>query len=240
MSGFFDIYSIIFLVIAVVIFMRLNSVLGRRTGDEPTPGKSAMRRDRTGVPGPKEATGRDNVVRLPHVGGDQSRGRPEPDVTLLKRYAKEGTPAFDGLMAIARTDPSFNPQDFVSGARAAYEMIVTGFAQGDRKTLKPLLADDVLESFEAAILEREKRRETVETTFVGIDDVVVESAELDQDTALITLRFDSEIISATRDDEGRVVAGDATEVQDLRDIWTFARSVSDRDPNWKLVATTAE
>lgn len=240
MSGFFDIYSIIFLIIAVVIFMRLNSVLGRRTGDEPTPGKTPMRRDRTAVPGGEEGAGRDNVVRLPHVAGDQPRGRPEPDTALLKRYAKEGTPAYDGLLAIARADPSFNPQDFVSGARAAYEMIVTGFAQGDRATLKPLLAKDVFDSFEAAIQEREERRETVETTFVGIDDVAVESAELDGDTALITLRLDSEIISVTRDEEGRVVAGDAAEVQDLRDIWTFARSVSDRDPNWKLVATTAE
>ena len=37
MSGFFDVYSIIFLIIAVVIFMRLGSVLGRRTGNEPSP-----------------------------------------------------------------------------------------------------------------------------------------------------------------------------------------------------------
>jgi predicted lipid-binding transport protein (Tim44 family) len=49
----------------------------------------------------------------------------------------------------------------------------------------------------------------------------------------------SELISVTRDKDGAVVDGDPTEVQTIRDSWTFAREVASRDPNWKLVATEA-
>ena len=40
------------------------------------------------------------------------------------------------------------------GARAAFEMIVTSFATGDRETLRPLLSDEVYENFAGAIVER--------------------------------------------------------------------------------------
>jgi predicted lipid-binding transport protein (Tim44 family) len=57
--------------------------------------------------------------------------------------------------------------------------------------------------------------------------------------ARLAVRFVAELITATRDKDGNVVEGDATEVQTIRDVWTFARDVSSRDPNWKLVATEA-
>jgi predicted lipid-binding transport protein (Tim44 family) len=144
-----------------------------------------------------------------------------------------------GLDAIARDDESFDAKHFLTGGRAAYEMIVTAFAEGDRRALKNLLSRDVYEGFDAAISEREKRGETVETRFVSIDRADVTGAELRARTAQITVRFVSKLVSVTRDRAGAAIEGSADKVTEVTDVWTFARDLSSRDPNWKLVATEA-
>jgi predicted lipid-binding transport protein (Tim44 family) len=103
--------------------------------------------------------------------------------------------------------------------------------------LRDLLSRDVFEGFAAAIADREKRGETVDTTFVSIDKATIEEAELRGKSAQITVRFQSKLISATRDREGIIIDGAADKVVDVTDIWTFARDTSQRDPNWKLIAT---
>jgi len=128
---------------------------------------------------------------------------------------------------------------FIAGARAAYEMIVLAYAEGDRRALKNLLSRDVYEGFEAAIRERENKGETVETRFVAIDKSDIAGVELRGRTAQITVRFVSQLISVTRDKSGNVIEGNAEKVTDVTDVWTFARDLSSRDPNWKLVATEA-
>ena len=133
----------------------------------------------------------------------------------------------------------FDAKHFVAGARAAYEMIVTAFAEGDRRSLKNLLSRDVYDGFDGAIGEREKRGETVESRFVSIDSAEITAAEVRARTAHVTVRFHSKLISATRDKDGNVIDGSAERVTDITDVWTFARDVSSRDPNWKLVATEA-
>ena len=229
MSGFFDVYSIIFLIIAVVIFMRLGSVLGRRTGNEPTPFEPRAK--------PPASARNDNVVALPPRERGSAATAETPDLKPLSPYAAAGTPLHDGLAAIAKDDPDFDPDHFIAGAKVAYEMIVTAFAQGDRAALKNLLAPDVYDGFVGAIAEREKKEQKAELTFVGIEEVKMTGAELDASVARISLRFAAELISCTRDKDGKVLEGDPTEVQTIRDAWTFARDVSSRDPNWKLVAT---
>jgi predicted lipid-binding transport protein (Tim44 family) len=231
MSGFFDVYSIIFLIIAVVIFMRLGSVLGRRTGNEPSPYERRVK--------PPAGARNDNVVALPPRERESASASeaPAPDLKTLSRYSPAGTPLHDGLAAITNADTSFDPEHFLAGAKIAYEMIVTAFAQGDRATLKNLLAPDVYEGFLSAITERERKEQKAELTFVGIEEVKMTAAELDGGVARLSLRFVAELISATRDKDGKVVEGDATEVQTIRDAWTFARDIGSRDPNWKLVAT---
>jgi predicted lipid-binding transport protein (Tim44 family) len=232
MSGFFDIYSIIFLIIAVVIFMRLGSVLGRRTGNEPSPYEQPRVK-------PPVTARNDNIVALPARDRPAAQAAETPEPQPMARYATAGTPLYDGLVAIAKASPDFDPEHFLTGAKAAYEMIVTAFAQGDRATLKNLLATDVYDGFVAAIAEREKKEQKAELTFVGLEDVKLTGAELEGRSARVAVRFVAELISCTRDKDGKVVDGDPTEVQTIRDAWTFARDVSARDPNWKLVATEA-
>jgi predicted lipid-binding transport protein (Tim44 family) len=231
----FDIYTIIFLALAVFIFLRLRSVLGQRTGRERPPYDPYAPRDAV-----RGATN-DNVVTLPGRTAETAQ-KPIETVEPAERWkgiAEAGSPIAAGLDAIAREEPGFDAQHFVAGARAAYEMIVMAYAEGDRRALKNLLSKEVYDGFEAAIREREGRGETVETRFVAIDKSDITGAEVRGRTAQVTLRFVSQLISVTRDKAGSVIDGNPEKVTEVTDVWTFARDLSSRDPNWKLVATEA-
>jgi len=235
MRDVFDIYTIIFLALAVFIFLRLRSVLGQRTGRERPPYDPYSARDTVRSP----AT--DKVVALPSRGGEAAPTPTEAadPAERWKGVAQPGSAVAAGLEAIAAEDKSFEAQHFIAGARAAYEMIVIAFAEGDRRTLKNLLSRDVYDGFETAIREREGRGETVESRFVSIDASDVTAAELRGRNAQVTIRFVSQLISATRDRDSKVIEGSPERVTEVTDVWTFARDVSSRDPNWKLVATEA-
>jgi predicted lipid-binding transport protein (Tim44 family) len=231
----FDIYTIIFLALAVFIFLRLRSVLGQRTGRERRPYDSYSARDVRGATN-------DNVVTLPgRTAAETAQKAPEPaePVERWKGIADPGTAVAAGLDAVAREDKTFDAKHFLTGARTAYEMIVLAYAQGDRRALKSLLSREVYDGFEAVIAQRESRAEKVETRFVGIEKSEITSVELRARTAQITVRFVSQLVSVTRDNSGNVIEGNPDKVTDVTDVWTFARDLSSRDPNWKLVATEA-
>jgi predicted lipid-binding transport protein (Tim44 family) len=233
MSDVFDIYTIIFLALAVFIFLRLRSVLGQRTGRERPPYDPYSARDAV------RPSTNDNVVALPGRSGEATSVPAEPAEPAWKGVAEEGSSVAAGINAIAEDDKTFDAKHFVTGARAAYEMIVTAYAEGDRRTLKNLLSRDVYEGFEAAIKERETKGETAESRFVSIDKSEITAADLRAHTAHVTVRFVSQLVSVTRDRNGDVIDGSPEKVTDVTDVWTFARDVSSRDPNWKLVATEA-
>src|SRR5581483_3870178 len=242
MRDVFDIYTIIFLALAVFIFLRLRSVLGQRTGRERPPYDPFSARDPVRG-GPKDGVKevKDNVVSLP---GRSTETADKPSVPVepserWKGITESGSSLAASLDAIAAADPSFDAKHFLAGARAAYEMVVTAFAEGDRRTLKNLLSREVFEGFDAAVSGREKRGEKHETRFVSIDTAEIVAAELRGRTAQATVRFISKLIATTRDASGAVIDGSPDKVIEVTDIWTFARDVTSRDPNWKLVATEA-
>jgi len=235
MRDVFDIYTIIFLALAVFIFLRLRSVLGQRTGRERPPYDPYSAREPV-RPAPEK------VVALPNRAAEAAAQKPAEPVAPGERWkdiAEPGSALAAGLDAIAGVDAGFDPKHFLTGARAAYEMIVSAYAEGDRRALKNLLAREVYEGFESAIGEREKRGETVENRFVSTDEAEITNAELRGRTAQLTVRFHSKLVLVTRDKNGNVVDGNADKVTDVTDVWTFARDASSRDPNWKLVATEA-
>jgi predicted lipid-binding transport protein (Tim44 family) len=232
-----DIYTIIFLALAVFIFLRLRNVLGQRTGSERPP---YDRPARNVVQGPQD-NNNNNVVPVPGAVIDQAPLAPTAEVTpptdRWKGLTEPGTPLALGLDAIAAQDSSFDPRHFISGARSAYEMIVLAFANGDRRALKDLLSSEVYDSFEAVIKDREKREQKTETRFVSIDKAELVGAESREKSAQLTIRFVSQMISVTRDKAGTIVDGNPDKVTDITDVWTFARDTTSRDPNWKLVGT---
>src|SRR2546426_569863 len=154
----FDIYTIVFLALAVVIFLKLRSVLGQRTGRERPPYDPYSARDAV-----RGATN-DNVVALPGRGGEtvQKPAETSEPGERWKGIAESGSAAAAGLDSIAREDKTFDAKHFIS-----------------------------------------------------------------------------QLVSVTRDKSGNVIEGSPDKVTDVTDVWTFARDLSSRDPNWKLVATEA-
>ncbi|MEP9379654.1 Tim44/TimA family putative adaptor protein [Aquabacter sp. CN5-332] len=235
-----DIYTIIFLALAVFIFIRLRSVLGQRTGRERPP-YDPYSRD-PARPAPPAS---DKVVTLPQRNVEPP-GQPantdeeaEPPRFRWEGVAPEGSPLASALDQIAQAEPDFDAKHFLVGAKSAYEMIVLAFANGDRKALKDLLSKDVFDGFVSAITDRESRGETMESRFISIDKADLVDASVRGKTAQVTVRFVSQLITATRARDGSVVDGSAETVADVTDVWTFARDLGVRDPNWKLVATEA-
>ena len=256
----FDLLTILPLAVAAFVFWKLRQVLGTRGGAEP-PARpphvdgserstkrpsNAERPANDGAVRPARRNGDDNVVAMPNASKSGSRPvRVSPpveetvDPAIIARHAEGNENLRRGLEAIARRDPSFDPDSFLQGARMAYEMIVTAFADADRATLKNLLSAEVYESFNSVLDERDSRGERVEASFVGIETAKIADAALEEDEAQVTVSFVSQMVSATRDREGEIVDGDEHEVAEVTDVWTFARSVLSDDPNWKLVATDA-
>lgn len=233
--GSFDIVTFIFFIAAVVIFIQLRAVLGRKNDSDQSriERRRQLRRQPPPVPGddPK-------VVTLP------SRNK-EVDIQddgmlAIDAYAKPESELNKGLRAIKAADPAFDPKEFVKGAGIAYEMIVTAYAEGDRRTLRNLLSREVYDSFAAAIDEREARGETVRSNFVGIEKSEIIQAELKGSEANLTVRIISQLISATFDQDGKVIDGDVEVVSEVNDVWTFNRDTRSRDPNWRLIATEAD
>lgn len=222
-DGFQFIDIIFFAMVAAFLVLRLRSVLGRRTGQE-RPREGLMRGGETGP----TINGGDNVVELP----ERRRTIPEGP---QDRYA--GTPVAGGLSQIRMADPGFNADEFLAGAKAAFEMILGAYAASDVKALKPLLNAEVLRGFEAAIADRAKSGDTLETELISFKSAEIVEAATEGRRALVTVRFVTEQVNALRDAQGQVVDGDPNRISEVVDVWTFARDTRARDPNWQLVAT---
>lgn len=221
--AFFDI--VFFALVAGFLILRLRSVLGRRTGNENRERWTPRVPAPTQPPGPATAPERplpDNVTALPNREG----------------VASASSPLEQALTQIRVADPAFEPKRFIEGARAAFEMIVTAFAQGDTAALRPLLADDVYENFAAAIKGRFDAKQTLETTLIAIKSVEIIEARMEGRTAFVTVKFVSEQVNVTRNAAGEVVDGDPNRVTVVTDVWTFARNTRAGDPNWALVQTS--
>ncbi|ODT72714.1 MAG: hypothetical protein ABS75_02620 [Pelagibacterium sp. SCN 63-23] len=236
MDDFLDLPTLIAIVVAVFVLFRLRSVLGTRTGNERPP----IDRSRS-TPTEKKAANEETVVPLrpraaqPDLDDERRARKLEAEI----EQAAHGDEALaNGLRSVAEADPGFTPKSFLDGAKQAYEMIVTAFAEGDRQTLRNLLEKDIYESFQRAIGEREAAGQTVDFTFVGLPKIEISEAEYDRKNILVTVRFHAEVVSATRDRDGNLVEGNADQVQVIADEWTFARNPKSRDPNWKVVTTS--
>lgn len=229
----FDPLNILLLAVALVVFWRLRSVLGTRTGSEKPPFDLFGSKR-----GPTPDTGPPTRTPEGQVAANEARDQEAPP-PVWKGYAEEGSALAAALDRMSEIDPSFTPRGFVEGAKLAYEMTIEAFAKGDKPALKNLLSKDVFDGFSGAIDARLSQGQYVESRFVGIDKASIQQASVTGRKASITMEFVSDLISATYDKLGQVVDGDPKEIRQVTDVWTFERDMGSRDPNWKLVATEA-
>lgn len=250
MNGEFDLITLIALIVAAAAVFKLRSVLGQRSDEDDQRVERLRTREREARSG--SATSGD-VITLPRrdregvpagtdVAADAQMAGPSAE-TRVRSYGTSDPTVTEGMLAIAKLDPSFDPDAFVVGAGRAYEMIVSGFAEGNRKALKDLLGREVYDGFVAVIADRESKGQTVEQQFVGIKKADIVEAEVRGGIAYLTVRFLSELITAVRDKSGALVSGDPVKIKDVTDIWTFSRDISTgrarSNPNWRLVGTQA-
>lgn len=236
MNEFIDFYTLIFFAVAVIVFMRLYSILGWRTGPKDRPyGLQVVKRE----DGVSVKNGGEVIDLLDYENVDPA--------DRWTGYAQPGTPLAAVFDAMADIDPAFTPERFIEGAGTAYETVVTAFDKGDRETLKPLLAPDVYEEFSKVIGEREKRGEHIETTFIDIEEARILSGFVDGVIGQLTVRFVSNVIMVTSRTDEEIGTDDDISTNDIGpndretrkivDVWSFSRDLSSSDPNWTLTAT---
>ena len=204
--------------VAGFLLLRLRRALGRRTGNEQPP---QLLHDN------KEM--RDTVVKMPRPGGSADGPSDE----------EEEPSSGSGLTQVKIADPNFDDNVFLDGAGAAFEIILGAFARGDKVHLRGLLDDTTYQNFLEEIERREGARERLETTLVSMICTDITEAKMVGASARVTVKIVSEQVNVTRNDADEVVAGDASHVATINDVWTFARDTRSKDPNWQLVETRA-
>jgi predicted lipid-binding transport protein (Tim44 family) len=201
--------------IALFVLAQLYKALGRDNGPPENRTRPASPPSARPDADMRPAETRGTVIPMPrNAPADKPSGRP----------AFTG-PAAYGLEEIHNADPSFHPREFVSGAKAAYEMIVGAFASGDTATLKPLLDDEVYAAWSDAIAARANGGPAA-PTLVRLRNAEIEEAEMVDGVARIDVEFQAELAEGDR-------------IRGVREVWTFERGVRSPDPNWKLTAVSS-
>ena len=128
-------------------------------------------------------------------------------------------------------------EQFIKGAKAAYEMIITSFAKGDKKALKPLLNKKIFQNFSDEIDHRKKENLKSELTFVGVKSAEIKNFEKKDNIYTFTVNFVSEIITCKKDKNNKVVEGSPDIIKTVKDVWKFSKNMWSSNPNWYLVET---
>ena len=209
---------VILALVALFIGLRLYSVLGERTGHEQQPILKPADPDARVEP------------RVSHPPVSPGVAVDSGDMSFIPT-------AGPGVRAILAADPSFDVARFLEGSKAAYRLILEAYWKGDLETVRPHVDEHVYETFAAAAEQREKDGLKLDNRLVTIDQAIIAEASAERRTAIVTVRFEADIAAVTRNSEGQVVAGSLSDAVQTRDLWTFRRDLSSRDPNWVLIET---
>ena len=201
---------LIFAVIAVLLVLRLRSVLGQRTGYEE----------------PGENQAKEGFV-----------DKKNTQIPFPKVVDKSAKISGSGLEILRRADRQFNENEFIQGATAAFNMVLTAFAEGDQAQLKRLLSYELLQSFMQTIHDRTAAKETLEIIVNEIKEVSILNVEIAESVASITVHFHTTQTRIARDEHRNIMDDSDTEPREFVDIWTFERDLTLADPNWKLSET---
>ncbi len=212
---------VILALVALFVGLRLYSVLGERTGHEQQPILKPADPDARVEP------------RVSQPAAAPVSSAESADMAFLPT-------AGPGVRAILAADPSFDVARFLEGAKGAYRLILEAFWKGEADVLRPHVDDHIYETFSGAIAQRATEGLTLENRLVGIDQAVISEASAERGVAVLTVRFEADIAAVTRNSEGQVVAGSLSDAVQTRDLWTFRRDLSSRDPNWLLIETDEE
>ena len=211
MSGQFDFITLIALIVAVAAILKLRSVLGHRTDEDEQRVERLKTREREASQRAGAETTSADVITMPRRDRDAVPPAPAAEAlaanaeTRIKAYPVTDPSVTAGLLEIAKLDTIFDPEAFLTGAGRAYEMIVSAFAEGNRRAAEGSCSAKKSTTGSAPRSPSAKSgKQTIEQQFVGIKKADLVEAELKSGVASLTVRFVSELISATRDKAGEV------------------------------------
>jgi len=203
--------------VAIFLFWRLSLILGTRSGYEKT------------------STSTSDIVTNNKEHTDIQSNEDEDISDYIDLESKSGR-AF-GEMKDFETD--FTVNNFVSGAKMAYEIILMAFEKGDLKTLQQHLSEEVYSDFEKVVVDRFDKGFTVDAQFVGMREIRIKNAQFNSKNkdAEITMLFRSELTSVVRDKNNNIIEGNPDSIRKNSETWTFSRTMGSSDPSWKLIGT---
>lgn len=211
MGNPFDPMNIILVLFAVVAFVRLRAALGKRTGNEDPLNEGKTIRSQF-----------HEKTKAPV---------PKEETTMSTEEV---------LKQLSTNDKNFSASSFTDGAKNAYKMIVTAYAEGDLKQVKSFLSKDVYGGFSAAIQSRKKSEQELFNEIVGFNEVSINKAILLEKKIEITVFFETKIISYATDKSGQTIEGNQDSPQNINDVWVFEKSIKGADTSWLLISTGAD
>lgn len=212
---------LLYAILTIIVGGLLYSVLGKDVGNDPS---KKPNRD------PQKTKDANDVL-------ESFLGKPnaekKEDIRQVKQPVFSG-PAAAGLGQISAADASFNLPQFLDGAKGAYGMILEAFAASDKETLAALLTDDVKDSYFAAIDDLAAKGLTQTTDLARLISAEVVSAAKTGKTGVIRVAYVAELATALKDKDGKIVEGDMDMLSRVREIWSYERTLKDKNPNWRL------
>ena len=174
-------------------------------------------------------------LRLRGILGKKTGFEGKIPTQLEKEFQKVST----NLKQISEKFNEEAQKDFLKGARIAYETIITDFSDSDNKLIasKSLLGKKVYNQFKEALVEREKKGNFAEITFIGIKSAKIKTHKKVEDSLEVIVDFVSEIITCIKDKDKKIISGDAEKIKTVYDTWVFSKDIKSSNPNWLLIDT---
>ena len=212
MGNPFDPLNLILFLIAVVGFIRLRMILGRRTGNEDPIKQNKYSRSIT------------------------------KDIKTMAEAKQKSTPKSkdESILFLQSTFPGFSEKSFLEGASNAYEMILKNYADGNLNAIKKIISKEVYEGFSVAVKERNNKNTKLVNELIAFDKADIINIEIEKKEALITVEFFSRIITYVTNVDDEVLEGNKDNPISIIDQWTFEKPLRDKTLSWKLVSTQSQ
>ena len=215
---------IVLAAIAIFVLLRLRSVLGQKTGhDNPMEHLQDMLQQKD-----------DRVVQLKPRDDAEDASEEAVEIEEEETVSDE---LEDGVAAIRKIDSGFRLSQFLDGSKMAFDMVMDAYEDDNHEVLRQLLSKDVYKEFSSAMELRDEADEREFITLVSVEDAEAQNVELKRNKAIINVTITSEQIRVTKNKDGDIVGGDASNIIKVEDNWVFTRDVKSSDPNWTIVET---
>ena len=209
---------LILAMIAIFIINRLKNVLGKKTGNEQdivekfSRGKTNFKEsppDQTSVSEKKQATVKDVFFHS------------DPKINSI-------------LRKIYNEDQNFEPKDFLSGSKKAFEYIIKNYSEENLEPLRNLLSKSIYNDFKDQIDQRIEKSQNLDITIIGIKRAEIVGANLKSNIANISVKFNSDQVQVLKDLKGKIIEGDNNQILTIDEEWSFSKNLKNKDPNWIL------